>query len=193
MIYRSHLKRSLDIILALVAIVLLALPLLVAMAVICMTSPGPVFFMQKRVGLGGRTFRIIKLRTMTVNTKRELTQTTNADPEVFAAGRVLRRLKIDELPQLFNVLRGDMSFVGPRPCLEQTWDEMPDWARRRFDVRPGITGLAQINGNIALTWPERWKHDVEYVDSLSFFLDIKVVFKTFLVVLLGEDRFRKTI
>lgn len=193
MIYRSHLKRSLDIILALVAIVLLALPLLVAMAVIRMTSPGPLFFMQKRVGLGGRTFRIIKLRTMTVNTERKPTQTTNADPEVFAAGRVLRRLKIDELPQLFNVLNGDMSFVGPRPCLEQTWHEMPDWARRRFDVRPGITGLAQINGNIALTWPERWKHDIEYVDRLSFLLDIKVVLKTILVVLLGEGRFRKAI
>lgn len=193
MIYRNRLKRGLDFALALVAIALFVLPLLVAMAVIRIASPGPVFFMQKRVGLSGRTFRIIKLRTMTVNTERKLIQTTNADPEVFAAGRVLRRLKVDELPQLFNVLNGDMSFVGPRPCLEQTRDEMPDWARQRFRVRPGITGLAQVNGNIALTWPERWEHDIDYVDRVSFCLDIKVVLKTFLVVLLGEDRFRKTI
>lgn len=193
MIYRNGAKRLIDLLFGVNALILFALPILLAIAAVKLSSPGPVFFFQPRVGRNEQIFQICKLRTMSINKEHKLTQTTNADPEVFAAGRVLRRLKIDELPQLLNVLRGDMSFVGPRPCLEQTRDEMPDWARRRFEVRPGMTGLAQTNGNIALTWPERWKHDIEYVDRLSFLLDIKVVLKTFLVVLLGEERFRNSI
>lgn len=193
MIYRNRVKRVLDFALALVALVVIGVPLLLAIAVVRVSSPGPVFFWQTRVGLEGRTFDIIKLRTMTVNADRLISQTTNCDPEVFPAGRILRRTKIDELPQLFNILKGDMSFVGPRPCLQQTQAEMPDWAKTRFEVRPGITGLAQINGNIALTWPERWKHDLDYVHRLSFPLDCLTILKTILVVVFGEEKFRKTV
>lgn len=193
MIYRNRLKRMFDFTLALVALVIVGLPLLLAMLVVKLSSPGPVFFLQERIGFGGQSFRILKLRTMTVNRNRMTAQITNSDPEVFPAGKWLRRLKVDELPQLINVLRGDMSFVGPRPCLKQTLDGMPDWARRRFDVRPGITGMAQINGNIALTWQERWKHDVEYVERLSFPRDVMTILKTFQIVVFGEERFKKTI
>lgn len=191
MIYRDHIKRVMDFTFVLLALALLGIPTLISMVVVRLSSPGPIFYYQKRVGLGAETFFIIKLRTMTVNDNRQLEQTTNQDPEVYPAGKILRRLKIDELPQLFNILKGDMSFVGPRPCLEQTRDEMPDWARRRFEVRPGITGLAQINGNIALTWEERWRHDVDYVDRASLMLDVSTCIRTFLVVFFGEERFKK--
>ncbi|PVH27352.1 sugar transferase [Pararhodobacter oceanensis] len=190
MIYRDHIKRALDLTFVLLALAVLGIPILLAMVVVKLCSPGPIFYYQTRVGLGEKPFRILKLRTMTVNPNRVSVQTTNHDPEVYPAGKVLRRLKIDELPQLFNILRGDMSFVGPRPCLVQTRNTMPDWALRRFKVRPGITGLAQVNGNITLTWEERWKHDIEYVDRASLPLDVATCFRTFVVVLFGEERFK---
>ena len=109
--------------------------------------------------------------------------------DITRVGGVLRRLKIDELPQLFNVVSGDMSLVGPRPCLIKTYIDMPEWARARIDVGPGITGLAQTSGNIALPWTERWKFDVRYVERLSATLDIYILLKTIFVVILGEDRF----
>lgn len=193
MIYRKSLKRVFDIVAALVMLSLAALPVLVSSILIRLSSPGPVFFLQNRVGFGGRVFRIVKLRTMSVDPSRRIGQTTNEDPSVFPVGKVLRRLKIDELPQIFNVLKGDMSFVGPRPCLEKTRDEMPEWARQRFDVLPGVTGLAQINGNILLTWEERWKYDVSYVEKVGFFLDLVIITKTAVVVLLGEERFKNPV
>ena len=109
--------------------------------------------------------------------------------DITRVGGVLRRLKIDELPQLFNVVSGDMSLVGPRPCLIKTYIDMPEWARARIDVGPGITGLAQTSGNIALPWTERWKFDVRYVERLSATLDIYILLKTIFVVILGEVRF----
>ena len=101
----------------------------------------------------------------------------------------MRRLKIDELPQLINVLKGEMSLVGPRPCLPVTAKEAPGWAQKRFEVRPGLTGLAQVNGNIGLSWEQRWIYDVYYVETINWHLDCKILFKTILVVLLGEERF----
>ena len=190
MTYAKAWKRVFDFILAMLAL-LFALPLiLIAATGIKISSPGPVFFRQKRVGLHGVNFDIFKLRTMELNPEREIVQTYNNDPEVFPLGRILRRLKIDELPQILNVLRGDMSLVGPRPCLPQTFEAMPKWARMRTLVRPGITGMAQINGNAALTWEDRWRYDLEYVDCISFVIDIRLVIKTFAVVIFGEERFR---
>lgn len=194
MIYRNGGKRLLDLSLGLFALAFFALPILLAIFAIKLSSPGPALFFQTRVGHKGQAFRIYKLRTMTVDPSRRSTvQVGKNDPGVFAVGRFLRRFKIDEMPQIFNVVRGDMSFVGPRPCLEKTRDRMPDWAWQRFGLRPGITGLAQTNGNVALSWEKRWEHDIQYVERLSFPLDVWLVLKTLLVIILGEEKFGKTL
>lgn len=111
--------------------------------------------------------------------------------EITTVGKLLRRLKIDELPQLINVLKGDMSFIGPRPCLPELRNEFDENGWERLKVRPGLSGLAQINGNIYLSWEERWKYDAEYVSKQSFILDIKIILKTFLIVIFGEKKFIK--
>ena len=102
------------------------------------------------------------------------------DDEIFPIGKLLRRYKLDELPQIFNVLNGDMSLIGPRPCLESTIESMPKWALKRFEIQPGITGLAQVSGNIKLNWPQRWAIDIDYLNNQSFILDIKIILIHFL-------------
>lgn len=193
MIYRNSAKRILDLYLGICALVLFAIPIILGVIAIKLSSPGPVFFFQTRVGRYGKTFRIFKLRTMTLNHNRHAaTQVRNLDPDVFLAGRIMRRFKIDEMPQVINVILGDMSFVGPRPCLVETMDTMPAWARRRFEVRPGITGLAQTQGNTGLPWEKRWEQDIKYVDMVSLSLDAWLIFKTILVVIFGEEKFGST-
>jgi undecaprenyl phosphate N,N'-diacetylbacillosamine 1-phosphate transferase len=193
MIYLKCAKRFADLVFGLCALILFALPILLAILAVKLNSPGPVFFLQTRIGQNGKTFRIYKLRTMTVDPNRCATvEVAKNDPGVFFVGRFLRRFKIDEMPQIINVVRGDMSFVGPRPCLDATLKQMPEWAWRRFEVRPGITGLAQTRGNIALTWEKRWEQDIKYIDNLSFTLDIWLILKTILIVILGEEKFRET-
>lgn len=193
MIYRNGGKRLTDIVFSLCALTLFVVPMLLASVAVKLSSQGPVFFFQTRVGRNGQTFRIYKLRTMTVDpNRRDEVQVGQNDPSVFAAGHFLRRFKIDEMPQIINVIRGDMSFVGPRPCLEATRDEVPEWAWRRFEVRPGLTGLAQTKGNVALSWEKRWEQDIQYLDDLSFTLDMWLVLKTVLVVILGEEKFGET-
>jgi undecaprenyl phosphate N,N'-diacetylbacillosamine 1-phosphate transferase len=192
MIYRSGGKRLLDLMLSLSALALLALPILLSIVAVKLSSPGPAFFRQRRVGRNGQVFLIYKLRTMIVDPNRLSTvQVDDRNPGVFATGRFLRRFKIDEMPQIFNVVLGEMSLVGPRPCLEATCEGMPSWAHRRFQVRPGITGLAQTRGNVALSWDLRWKKDVEYVDKVSLLLDIRLLLKTALVVIMGEEKFEQ--
>ena len=189
MIYRDFIKRILDVGVALVALLVAGPIILVAAVLIRLTSPGPSFFLQQRVGWGGHLFTIYKLRTMHVDEARVLSQTRNDDPEVFAVGRILRRLKIDELPQILNVLKGDMSLIGPRPCMLQTYEAMEDWAKERARVRPGLTGLAQVRGGVLLSWDERSRLDVFYVRECSALLDFRLLLKTVAVVLLGEERF----
>lgn len=191
MSYRLVFKRTFDIVLSVLFCFLAAPILAFSIVAIVVSSPGTPFFLQRRVGLCGSVFHIYKLRTMTLDTNRKISQTRGGDPDVLRVGKLLRRLKIDELPQIFNVLMGDMSLIGPRPCLEVTKNEMPDWALKRFDVRPGLTGLAQINGNIELSWEQRWRYDIKYVQDVSFLLDIQILIKTVLVVLLGEDKFKR--
>jgi lipopolysaccharide/colanic/teichoic acid biosynthesis glycosyltransferase len=111
------------------------------------------------------------------------------DTEVTRVGYILRRLKIDELPQLVNILKGDMALVGPRPGLPIQLKEYNEDGKIRLMVRPGLTGLAQINGNIFLSWPERWKYDRKYVESVSFILDLIIIFKTIIIVFAGEEKF----
>lgn len=190
MIYRKYVKRLLDFVFALAVLAFIWPLIALAALAIKSASRGPVFFTQSRIGLRGGAFRIYKLRTMSVDSERVLRQTSQQDPEVFWVGKVLRRLKIDELPQIFNVLIGDMSIVGPRPCLQFTMQEMPEWALSRFDLRPGMTGLAQVSGNVSLSWQERWEYDVRYVEKCSFLYDCRIVLKTLLVVVFGEERFR---
>lgn len=106
-------------------------------------------------------------------------------------GKLIRRLKIDELPQLLNVLKGDMSLVGPRPTIKQHTELYTDYQKQRLNMKPGMTGLAQVNGNASLTWDERIEYDIKYIKKFSLFLDLRILLKTFLIVLMGEERFKK--
>lgn len=157
--------------------------------VILLESSGPVFFTQKRLGRDGRIFKVYKFRTMTNRVRTEHREITGHNTEVTRIGYWLRRFKIDELPQLLNIVRGDMSLVGPRPALPEQAKEYNPQTRRRLAVRPGLTGLAQINGNIYLSWPERWKYDVSYVEQCSFLLDLWIVWRTIWVIFIGEQNF----
>jgi lipopolysaccharide/colanic/teichoic acid biosynthesis glycosyltransferase len=148
---------------------------------------GPVLYRQSRVGLHGEDFELLKLRTMRVGAEKEGTgwAVNEGDPRITRAGRVLRRLSIDELPQLWNVLRGDMSLIGPRPTLRYQVMEYTPHQRRRLDVKPGLTGWAQVHGRAALPWDERIELDVWYVDHRSPWLDLAILFRTPLALFRG--------
>lgn len=183
----GFLKRILDVVVSLLLLAAFS-PLLVVFAVLVNAeSEGGVFYRQLRLGHHGKTFRILKFRSMRANNQvASNVQIFGSEPSVTKVGKVMRRLKIDELPQLFNVLVGDMSLVGPRPCLPQLQNDFNDDGRARLAVRPGVTGLAQISGNIHLSWPERWKLDRAYVEHLSFDLDLEITLRTIAVVLMGD-------
>lgn len=180
-------KRALDI--GLTSLLLVpALPVLgLAVLAIKLDSPGPFLFKQERLGRHARLFCIYKLRTMTHEYRKHDQQIMPGSSQVTRVGALLRRLKIDELPQLFNVLLGDMSLVGPRPAMPTLLEELDELGRERLDARPGLTGLAQVNGNIYLSWPERWKLDAHYVRNVSLGLDLKILARTAAIVLLGEE------
>ena len=189
------LKRLLDITLA--AAVLLALsPLLIATVICIVLEDGlPVFFTQKRAGQNGREFDILKFRSMRVNTEAAETMgtVTGSHPLVTRTGRFIRRFKIDELPQLINVLKGDLSLVGPRPTLLAQVQQYSDFERRRIKMKPGMTGWAQVNGNISLPWEERIALDVWYVENWSLTLDMEILLRTVGVVLFGETPNRRAL
>jgi len=187
--YRRFGKRALDLIISIVLLVIL-LPLLLAIALLVyITSPGPVLFVQDRLGFQGKTFKLYKFRTMIHKPRTPTKEIFGRDPELTPIGYWLRRFKLDELPQIFNVIKGDMSIVGPRPALPEQIEQYDTITRQRLAVRPGLTGLAQTEGNIYLPWEERWQYDVLYVRNLSFCLDIKIIIKTIGVILLGEEKF----
>ena len=175
------------------AILLLLFPLFIIVAVLIkLDSKGPIFYLQSRVGENGRVFRIYKLRTMT-NKERDpnVKQTYLQDPDITRIGGLLRRFKIDELPQIWNVFIGDMSLVDPRPALPSLYEKFGEIAKKRCEVRPGMTGWAQVNGNIYLPWEERLCLDREYVDRMSFMLDLRILVKTVAIVLFGEEKYIK--
>lgn len=175
------------------AILLLLFPLFIIVAVLIkLDSKGPIFYLQSRVGENGRVFRIYKLRTMT-NKERDpnVKQTYLQDPDITRIGGLLRRFKIDELPQIWNVFIGDMSLVGPRPALPSLYEKFGEIAKKRCEVRPGMTVWAQVNGNIYLPWEERLCLDREYVDRMSFMLDLRILVKTVAIVLFGEEKYIK--
>ena len=158
-----------------------------AAAAIKVEDGGPVLYRQRRVGLGGREFELLKLRTMVVDAERQGAgwAVNRGDPRITRVGRVLRRLSIDELPQLWNVVRGDMSLIGPRPTLRYQVERYTERQRRRLEVKPGITGWAQIHGRASLPWDERIELDVWYVENRSPLLDARILLRTPLALFSG--------
>lgn len=193
-VYQGVIKRLLDIVLSGLALILLCPILILICILILIDDFGPVLFKQKRVGKNEKIFQILKFRTMCIDAEKYQetgVEVIGKDPRITKTGFLLRRFKIDELPQLINVLKGDMSIIGPRPSIPDYLKSYQNWERERFTVRPGLSGLAQVNGNIFLSKTERSKFDVEYVHKISFLLDTKIVLKTILVIIFGEEKFRK--
>jgi len=173
-------KRAIDVAGATMGLTL-ASPVLAAAAVaIKLEDGGPVFYRQRRVGEHGEDFALLKLRTMVVGaeTKGAGYAVDRGDPRITRTGRLLRRLSLDELPQLWNVVRGDMSLIGPRPTLRYQVDQYTPRQRRRLSVRPGLTGWAQVNGRTKLPWDERIELDLWYVENRSPWLDLKILART---------------
>lgn len=177
----SAMKRTFDVFISAIALLVLMPLLLLVSLLILLTMGWPVLFLQKRTGLHGKPFRICKFRTMR-NENPDIVDTATDGGRLTRLGRILRSTSLDELPELLNVLRGDMSLVGPRPLLPEYLDLYNDTQARRHEVRPGITGWAQVNGRNAMDWESRFKHDVWYVDNRSFFLDVKIILSTFVQV-----------
>ena len=179
------LKRVMDVSIASLALIMLSIPMLIAACAVRLKMGGPVLFRQLRPGLKGRPFEVLKFRTMT-DARDERGQPLPDEQRLTATGRWLRRLSLDELPQLINVLRGDMSLVGPRPLLMEYLPLYTPEQARRHDVPPGITGWAQVNGRNAVDWEERFRLDVWYVDHQSLWLDLKILGLTLARVLGGD-------
>lgn len=184
--YRNRIKRLLDILLSACGILCLSWLLLLLAVAIKLDSPGPVFFRQKRVGIGKRHFQILKFRTMRIDTPHDMPTHLLHDPEQYITrmGRFLRKTSLDELPQLWNILVGDMAVIGPRPALWNQYDLLAE--RDKYganDVRPGLTGWAQIHGRDELEIAEKAKLDGWYVEHISFGLDVKCFFGTITAVL----------
>ncbi len=173
-------NRALDVTAAGIALALTSPVLGVAAVAVKLEDGGPVFYRQRRVGLHGEEFDLLKLRTMEVGAEQKGAgyAVNEGDPRITRSGRALRRLSLDELPQLWNVLRGDMSLIGPRPTLAYQVERYTPHQRRRLDVKPGITGWAQIHGRARLPWEERIELDVWYVDHRSPWLDMKILART---------------
>lgn len=184
-VYEKYGKRVFDVCVAAAAGIAAAPIVATAALAVKMETPGPVLFRQERVGRGLTTFSIYKLRTMR-HGNRSTGEVLPGNPDTTRVGRVLRRLKIDELPQIYNVLRGEMSIVGPRPFTADTIEDLTEDGKHRFLVKPGLTGHAQTNGNINLSWPVRWRYDRFYVDNVSFSFDMKILMKTVSVIFFGE-------
>jgi undecaprenyl phosphate N,N'-diacetylbacillosamine 1-phosphate transferase len=187
--YRAIGKRCLDLLVC-IQLVLLASPLfLITACLIKFDSKGSILFVQERLGRFGSTFRTLKFRTMTDRPRVADGEVLPGNTEVTRVGHWLRRFKIDELPQLLNILRGDMSLIGPRPALPGHISEYNEDGLQRLLERPGLTGLAQISGNIYLSWPDRWILDARYVQTVSLATDIRIALKTVVVVFVGEEKF----
>ncbi|MGP4074856.1 sugar transferase [Halobacillus sp. K22] len=184
-------KRFFDIVISLFILVpFLPLWLLVAI-IIKTTSPGPIFFLQERPGLHKKIFKVYKFRTMRPGSGKMIKgqEVMRDDNRITKIGKFLRRSKIDEIPQVLNVLKGEMSLVGPRPERIASLKDYTDEISKRLNMRPGLTGLAQVSGNIYLTLQDRYKFDVYYVENFSMVLDVKIILRTIGVVLFGEDRY----
>ena len=192
--YKNHIKRLFDVILSVLAIIVLSwLYLIIAILIKC-TSKGPVLFKQDRIGKDGKVYQIYKFRSMKVGAERSGVYSDKKDPRVTGVGRFIRATSIDELPQLFNILKGDMALIGPRPPLTYhpwKWEEYSDYQKRMFEVRPGITGWAQTHGRKDVEWNKRIELNVWYVDHVSFGLDFKIFWLTIFKILTNADNENK--
>ena len=183
--YKKYIKRLLDFILSLCAIIVLS-PILLIVALLVRTKLGsPVIFKQERPGLNEKIFTLYKFRTMT-DEKDDHGNLLPDDIRLTKFGKTLRSTSLDELPELFNILKGDMSIVGPRPLLVRYLPLYNEHQKHRHDVRPGFTGYAQVNGRNSITWEDKFDKDVEYIDKCSFLLDVKIILKTIKVVFVRE-------
>jgi lipopolysaccharide/colanic/teichoic acid biosynthesis glycosyltransferase len=180
--------RIVDILIAAVALILLSPVLLAAAIAIKLGSRGPVLYRQRRVGRGGREFEMLKLRTMVPGSDPVGVGTvvTRDDPRVTGVGRILRRASLDEVPNLVNVLRGEMAIVGPRPTIPAQVVDYTPRQKRRHEVLPGITGWAQVQGRAGITWEERIEFDLWYVEHRSLSLDLRILLRTARLVLTGH-------
>ncbi|MBA3358073.1 MAG: sugar transferase [Thermoleophilaceae bacterium] len=180
--------RALDIVIAAAALVVLSPVLALAALAIRLESRGPVIYRHRRVGRHGEQFELLKLRTMVQGAETMGTglYIEDRDPRITRTGRLLRRFSLDELPNLVNVLRGDLAIVGPRPTVSEQVDLYTDHQRRRLEVRPGITGWAQVNGRASLPWPERIELDVWYVEHRSLRLDLRILARTVKLLVTGR-------
>lgn len=190
--YSFYIKRTMDFFVSFILLCLIFPIFFLISVIIKIDSKGPVFFHQIRLGKNGCRFKIYKFRTLIDRPRIVDSEIYKGNSEVTRFGSYLRRFKIDELPQLINIFIGDMSFVGPRPSMPELMNDFNEDAYFRIKVKPGLTGLSQINGNIYLSWDQRWKYDRFYVCNLSLFLDLSILFKTILIVLFGEEKFLKS-
>lgn len=194
--YKKILKRLIDLCLSMIGIILFSPIILVIAIFIKIDSKGPIVFKQVRLGLEGKEFNIYKFRTMVVNAEKMEggVYTNGNDFRVTKIGKILRATSLDEIPQFFNILKGDMSFIGPRPPLNyHPWiiEKYTKKQKKMFCVRPGITGYAQINGRKDVEWNKRIKMNVWYVENMSFILDIKIACMTVIKVLKNENNINK--
>ena len=190
--FNLALKRFLDFFCSGLGLIIISPIILIIAVLVKLTSNGPVFFLQERLGMNGKVFKIIKFRTMIVNAEHigtGVVELGKSDSRITKIGHFLRATSMDELPQLVNVLKGDMALVGPRPPVTyhpyNGYDNYPEWAKKRFTMRPGMTGLVQISTRSKSSWDDRMKIDLEYIEKFSVWFDIKILFGTIGTVLAG--------
>ncbi|PQC30486.1 sugar transferase [Enterococcus mundtii] len=193
-LYKQIFKRVLDVCISIIVLIICSPIIIILSILIKSTSEGPVFFKQKRLGLNGESFFIYKFRTMCVGAETigdGLTIKTASDNRITKVGGFLRKTGLDELPQLINIIIGDMSLIGPRPPVTyfpyDGFDAYPEWAKKRFTVRPGITGLAQCTVRNSVSWDKRIEIDLQYIEEISFTNDLKIIYKTILKVFKIQD------
>lgn len=196
--YRLFVKRLLDILLSLIALPFVGIVVLIMAPFIYFEDKGPVFYNATRRGKDGKEFKMFKLRSMYVNSPNlknadGSTFNSESDARVTKVGRFMRKTSIDELPQILNVLIGDMSFIGPRPTLATTpYDQLPELSKRRLGARPGITGYAQAYYRNSISQQEKFQYDCYYIEHLSFILDVKIIIQTLAAVLLRKNIYVST-
>lgn len=184
-IYRNFFKQLIDLVISLLIFLILSPIFIVITFVLSLKNKGKPFFVQQRPGIDKKIFKIIKFKTMTDATDKNGNLLPD-DKRLTSFGKFIRKTSFDEIPQLFNVIKGDMSLIGPRPLLTEYLPLYNDFQKRRHDVKPGITGWAQVNGRNAISWEKKFEFDVWYVDNLSFTLDLKILFLTFKKVIVSE-------
>lgn len=190
-------KRIMDVFFSAILLILGAIPLLIVALIVKLESKGPALFKQERLGMNGKVFKIYKFRSMVVGAEKQGSGVYSGknDARVTKVGKIIRATSIDELPQLINILKGEMSFIGPRPALTYhpwSFEEYTEEQKKMFAVRPGVTGWAQVNGRKEVEWPRRIEMNVWYVENMSFLLDLKIFFKTIIKVFTNADNVNST-